>query len=68
MKTWLNRNGLYVSNKPEEYFVSNDAHGNDVFIGDICKRKDSKRTFKVIENDYFSSPYYILKSTLCRKK
>lgn len=68
MKTWLNREGLFVSQKPKEYFVGKDAHGNLVFIGDTLKHKDSKRTFKVIENDYYSSPYYISKSTLCQKR
>jgi len=64
MKTWLNRDGIYVNEKPKEYFVGKDSHGNDVFIGDIMKSKDFKKEFKVIEGDYFSSPYYISKSVL----
>ena len=62
MKTWLNRDGIYVSEKPKEYFVGKDAHGNDVFIGDKMKSKDFKKTFKVLDNgDWFSTPYYISK-------
>jgi len=64
MKTWLNREGVYVSEKPKEYFVGKDAHGNNVFIGDTMKSKDFKEEFKVIEGDYFSTPYYISKSIL----
>lgn len=64
MKTWLTREGVYVSEKPKQYFVGKDSQGNDVFIGDTCRYKDSKRTFKVMENDYFSSSYYISKSIL----
>jgi len=52
MKTWLNREGFYVSEKPKEYVVGKDCHGNDVFIGDNMKSKDFKREFKVMENDY----------------
>jgi len=63
MKTWLNKNGLYTSDKPKEYFVGKDSQGNDVFIGDICYHKVSerKRSFKVLEGDYFSSVYYLSK-------
>ena len=64
MKTWLTREGLHVSEKPKEYFVGKDTHGNNVFIGDICRSKDFKGMFKVLENDYFSSSYYISKSIL----
>ena len=64
MKTWLNREGVYVSEKPKEYFVGKDAHGNNIFIGDVVQTKDSKREFKVTEGDYFSSPYYISKCIL----
>jgi hypothetical protein len=65
MKTWLNREGVCVSEKPKEYFVGKDAHGNNVFIGDVMKSKDFfKGEFKVIEDDYFSTPYYISKCIL----
>ena len=67
MKTWLNREGEHVSEKPKEYFVGKDAHGNDVFIGDICRSKDSKRLFKVLEGDYFTTPFYISNSVLIPK-
>lgn len=69
MKTWLTRDGLYVSDKPKEYFVGKDSHENNVFIGDICKNKGFPCTFKVTENDYFCTPYYISKSIkLCQKE
>ena len=68
MKTWLTREYIFVSDKPKEYFVGKDSHGNDVFIGDTCRHKDSKRTFKVIEGEYFSSPYYISISTKIYRK
>lgn len=64
METWLNRDGVYVDEKPKEYFIGKDSHGNNVFIGDIVKSKDLKKEFKVIENDYFSTPYYISKCVL----
>ena len=62
MKTWLTREGLYVSTKPKEPFIGKDAHGNNVFVGDMCRSKETKRIFKVLENDYFSNEYYISKS------
>ena len=67
MRTWLNRDGVYVSIKPKEYFVGKDSRGKDVFIGDICRNKDFSGTFKVVEGDYFSSPYYISKSIKINK-
>ena len=68
MRTWLNRDGLYVSDKPKEYFIGKDAHGDNVFINDICEHTHKTRTFKfkVTENDYHSTPYFISKSILCK--
>lgn len=69
MKTWLNREGVYVSEKPKEYFMGKDAHGNNVYIGDICEHRENKRVFrfKVFEGDYFSSKWFISKSILKNK-
>lgn len=67
MRTWLNKDGLYVSDKPKEYFVGKDAHGNNVFIGDTLQFKDSKICFKVADEQYFGTSYYISKCTLKKR-
>lgn len=52
MRTWKTKEGKYVSEKPENYFVALDYDGNEVYIGDTMFHRNSKRTFIVYEKTW----------------
>jgi len=52
MKTWETRSGEFVSEKPKEYLVALDAHGEKVFIGDRMIWNKTKSEFNVDETTW----------------
>jgi hypothetical protein len=51
MKTWKNREGKYVSEKPKEFCIGTDKRGNELFIGDIIINTDTKYEAKIEDKD-----------------
>lgn len=64
MKTYKNREGKYVAEEPESFYVGLDAHGEEVFTGDYIYDKTYKRVTKVEKRHY--SYWYLEHSVLIK--
>ena len=64
MKTYKNREGKYVSEEPDSFYVGLDAHGKEVFTGDYIYDKKWDIVHKIDNLNYLWMYYTISQSVL----